>query len=241
MDIGSFIKRARLSEGLSQSELAHKVGVSQALVSHWENGRFKPDSSQQRQIERVLGELPKKEDSEGQSLSTGAFAAWLSSARRKAGLSVPELAKSSGISAVAIYNLEAGRSSNPQKETKSRLEGALNTEVPKDVQKVAAEEQVIEGIGTLTDFDPHDEDALPSVPGVYVFYDVSERPIYIGKSDNIGKRVRSHFDKFWFKRPIVNTASFVEIKNSGMRHSVEQVLIKFLKSNAVINKQSVDR
>ena len=34
---------------------------------------------------------------------------------------------------------------------------------------------------------------------------------------------------------------YVQIDNETLRRQVEQVLIKFLKSNAVINKQSVDR
>jgi hypothetical protein len=40
----------------------------------------------------------------------------------------------------------------------------------------------IEGVGNLVDFDPHDDANFPSGPGVYVFYDVSQRPIYVGKA-----------------------------------------------------------
>jgi excinuclease UvrABC nuclease subunit len=76
---------------------------------------------------------------------------------------------------------------------------------------------------------------------LYVFYDVSDRPVYVGKAEVIKKRVSDHVDKFWFKYPIVSHAAYVEIKGTILRHQVEQVLIKFLKSNAVINKQSVDR
>ncbi len=82
---------------------------------------------------------------------------------------------------------------------------------------------------------------IASPSRVYVFYDVSDRPVYIGESQNIGTRVGTHEDKFWFKFPIVSNAAYVEIKDKDLRHQVEQVLIKFLKSNAVINKQSVDR
>ncbi len=74
-----------------------------------------------------------------------------------------------------------------------------------------------------------------------MFYDVSDRPVYVGKAKNIKIRVSSHEEKFWFKYPIVSHAAYVEIKDEQLRHQVEQVLIKFLKSNAVINKQSVDR
>lgn len=162
-------------------------------------------------------------------------------AREIAKLSVFELANASGVSQVQIYNLESGRSANPRNETKRRLEKALKTKVPEDVRSEVADEQLIEGLGALTDFDPHDDDDRPAVAGVYVFYDVSDRPVYVGKARNIKARVATHEEKFWFKYPIVNHAAYVEIKDEALRHQVEQVLIKFLKSNAVINRQSVDR
>jgi hypothetical protein len=35
----------------------------------------------------------------------------------------------------------------------------------------------IEGVGQFVDFDPHDEEKWPKEPGIYVFYDIAERPI----------------------------------------------------------------
>lgn len=58
---------------------------------------------------------------------------------------------------------------------------------------------------------------------------------------SIDKRLRSHHDKFWFKPPIVETALYVQIDDKSLRERVEAVLIRFLKSNAIINKQFVDR
>ena len=98
------------------------------------------------------------------------------------------------------------------------------------------------GVGRLTDFNPHDEDDFPTEPGVYVFYDISERPVYIGESGNIRSRIRgSHFEKFWYKRPIVEKASYVRVDDEKLRRQLEDTLIKFLKSNAVINRRQVDR
>jgi hypothetical protein len=74
-----------------------------------------------------------------------------------------------------------------------------------------------------------------------VLYDISDRPLYIGQGMSIGKRLRNHNDKFWFKPPIVQTASYVQIDEKPLRERMEAVLIKFLNSNAVINKQLVDR
>ena len=247
--IGKRLRRVRIEQGLSQGVLAEKLKVSQTTISNWEQGRGKPDEAEIKKLERILGEFNKSiKSAKGGTAEKDVpysearpFADWLRTSREAAKLSVHELAEQSEVSPVQIYNLESGRSANPREVTKKRLEKALAVSVPEDVRAEVAEEQAIEGLGALTDFDPYDQVDRPTVPGVYVFYDVSERPVYVGKAKNIKTRVASHEDKFWFKFPIVNNAAFVEIKDDRLRHQVEQVLIKFLKSNAVINKQSVDR
>ena len=39
MDVGTIIKQARIQKGLTQEELAAKVGVQKSAVAKWENGR----------------------------------------------------------------------------------------------------------------------------------------------------------------------------------------------------------
>ena len=39
----------------------------------------------------------------------------------------------------------------------------------------------------------------------------------------------------------VSVAAYVNITEKALREKIEKLLIRFLKSNAVINKQSVDR
>src|SRR3954471_2602352 len=46
-------------------------------------------------------------------------------------------------------------------------------------------------------------DQLPKSPGVYIFKDAKEKPIYIGKAKSLRARVRSYFQKtddgrMWF-------------------------------------------
>ena len=43
--IGSFIKDIRKEKGLTQEQLAEKLGVSQKSVSRWETGKTMPDYS----------------------------------------------------------------------------------------------------------------------------------------------------------------------------------------------------
>jgi hypothetical protein len=45
----------------------------------------------------------------------------------------------------------------------------------------------------------------------------------------------------WFKSPIVSTAAYIKIEEGGLRKKIETILIRFLKRNAVINKQNVER
>jgi|CXWL01.1.fsa_nt_gi transcriptional regulator with XRE-family HTH domain len=239
-DYGPALRKSRLNAGLSQAKVAEKVGVTQVTISNWELGNTAPGGRERKQLAAVLGAL-NGSTSEERPDGAGLFGEWLRTARHAADLTVPELATASGVSAVQIYNLEAGRSTNPRAETRERLEAALKTEVPQEVQQEVVQEREIKGLSSLTDFDPYNREDRPECAGVYVFYDVSDRPVYVGKARVIRDRVKDHEQKFWFKPPIVTHAAFIEIVDDRLRHQIEQVLIKFLKSNAVINTQSVDR
>ena len=59
------------------------------------------------------------------------------------------------------------------------------------IETAIAEEVNIEGLGEFSDFDPHSDTSLwPEGGGVYVFYDISHRPIYVGQSGNIQRRLK---------------------------------------------------
>ena len=170
------------------------------------------------------------------------FGEWLRGERARREWAQQELAGKAGISQPHVANLESGRSGNPRPGTVRKLEAALGINVPDLVARDTEEAAEIVGLGALVDFDPYDPD-LPDVAGVYVFYDISDRPIYVGRSSRgtIAGRVRNHNEKFWFKRPIVNNAAYIQIDDEALCVQLEQVLIKFLKSNAVLNKQLVNR
>ena len=145
------------------------------------------------------------------------------------------------MSAVAIYNIELGQSQNPQRKTVEKLERALGKQLSPEAKQEAKEEATIEGVGEWFNFDPNNQADWPTVAGIYVLYDISDRPIYVGQGQNISSRLRDHHQKFWFRPPIVQFAAFVTIDNRELREQIEKVLIKFLKSNAVLNQQNVDR
>jgi transcriptional regulator with XRE-family HTH domain len=247
---GQRIRRARQTEGLTQADLAEKIGVAQPTIATWEANSPPAPPAQRIKLEEILGPLSKKKTTKSSSrdgnndsaaeTDVSSFGAWLREHRVESSLSVPELAKKAGISTVAIYNIEGGKIKNPQASTRSKLSQALGEIIPQEIISETEEEQDIQGLGSLIDFDPLDRNDWPQCNGVYVLYDVSERPIYVGKANKISGRLKDHEQKFWFKSPIVRYGSYIEVRDKLLRHQLEQVMIKFLKSNAVINKSSVE-
>lgn len=240
--VGARIKLARQQTGLTQTELAKKVGTSQATIHNWEAGKATPDTTQEKKLEGILGTgLFGTEEPSGDIEGVSIVGAWLSKARQKASLTQQELATKSGVTQVTISHIETGRARNPQRRTIQLLGEALGEPFEKEAERELEKASEIEGLGRFTDFDPHDERGWPTEPGIYVFYDISERPIYVGQARNIARRIKEHRELFWFRPPIVKSAAYVQIQEDTLRVQIETILIKFLKSNAVINKQQVER
>lgn len=243
LSFGEKLKHARIQSGLTQAEIADRMGVSQGAVSNWETDRSRPDKAQVEGIEAILGRLERTgaRRPESSRETSADFATWLNETRVVKGLSVSDLAEAAGVSVPTVYNIESGRIENPRKQTVRRLERALEEKVPVNAAAETEEQATIEGVGELVGFNPHIIEEVPAEPGIYVFYDISDRPVYVGESGDIKTRIRGHRDAFWFKEPIVDTAAYVEIKDKQLRQKVETLLIRFLKSNAVLNKQKVRR
>lgn len=222
--------------GITMSRLADASGISSGGLSLIVNGK---NEAKIETIEKIRAGM--------RSIANpiSEFGIWLSSAREKSGLSIPQLAEISNISAPAIYNIEGGKTQNPSSKTQKLISAAIEEYSNKNSKpEPAPPAEAIannDEIGDLEEFDPYSVESYPDCPGVYIFYDISERPIYVGQSQNIKKRILDHEQKFWFKKPLVEEAAFVTIKNLSIRRKFEKVLIKFLRSNAVLNKGHVDR
>jgi transcriptional regulator with XRE-family HTH domain len=186
------------------------------------------EQTSQTYIEEIAVEAPSE------------FGIWLRKARDEKSWSAQDLAEKSGVSVPQIYNIESGRSRNPRDTTRDRLAKALDSTVPKDVAENTEKAATI-GELEFIDFDPHREEDYPTDSGIYVFYDISDRPVYVGQGQIIKNRIRDHYTRFWFKRPLVEQAAYVKIEDKDLREKVEKIMIQFLRSNAVLNKQHVDR
>jgi transcriptional regulator with XRE-family HTH domain len=235
-------RQARLRLGYTLADVANRVGHSATLVSHLEHGRFTPNDKYLRKFESVLGSLTDGEDEIGPSQTS--LGAWLNRVRIQKDLSPAQLAERAGVSVAQVYNLESGRSTNPRPDTLQKLQNALGKQIPtefvKEIEKESDLSQIA-GVGRFVSFDPHDETQWPAEPGVYVIYDVTERPIYVGQAGEIRVRIRAHSEKKWFIRPFADSAAYVVIPDKTLRLGVERLLIAFMRRNALINSQGVDR
>lgn len=64
-DLPRHIKTLRKQLGLSQEELAQKLGVSFTSVNRWENGQTKPSKLARRQIDILCKKCEKLKDPVG--------------------------------------------------------------------------------------------------------------------------------------------------------------------------------
>jgi len=60
-EISKMIKGLRVSLGLTQEQLAAKVGVTFSTINRWENGRGKPSPLAMKQIEGLQKEFDHNE------------------------------------------------------------------------------------------------------------------------------------------------------------------------------------
>lgn len=233
------IRRARTDLGLSQDDFGAKLGMTASPISLLETGQTSPiDVDQDHPHYRTWRALLSG-DRAALAQLPNPVAAWQRSSRQEQGLSLSLLAERAKISEHQLGAIERGQHT-PARDALQRIETALGSPAPSHLAE-RSPEAVALNIGALEDFDPHMVEARPVCAGIYVFYDISERPIYVGESKNIRQRIRQHEEKFWFKRPLVEYAAYVRIDDDTMRIAIERILINFLRSNAVLNRQHVSR
>lgn len=227
---GKRMQEARKNLGLNQQELADQIGVTRGAISQWETGRMKPSEKNLRLLEAYLGDFVPEPIGD-----------WLREVRHSKNMTMAELATKSKLSIPTISNIENGHNENPRDDTIRKLERALKAKVPSDVIEVVNQDSEIEDVGRLANFEPHEVDDWPKVAGIYVLYDKNRRPVYIGESDNIERRMNSHKEKFWFREELVKYASFVQIDDRVLRRKVERTAIGLLDSYLLFNKQHTGR
>lgn len=233
------MRDVRLSLAMSQEDFGNILEISGSSVSMFEREDTSPIDINEGDPNYIAWSALLSGDESQLKNLPNPLAAWLKLTRKKGKISVSQLASKSSVDAYDIRAIERGE---PPSNTSliSKLEMALGDKAPTQTSKTSPN-NIIPGVGTLEDFNPHNIDERPLCSGIYVFYDISDRPIYIGESKNIRSRIKQHEEKFWFKPPLVEYAAYINIKDDKLRKGIEQILINFLRSNAVLNKQHVSR
>lgn len=164
------------------------------------------------------------------------FGDWLKTEMDKKGVTIGALVEKTGITYAGIWNIVNGKTVSPRYETRQKLAGALHETVPAEIEaKIVSEAASVPGL-TWVDFTPSDLETVPQAGGVYVFYDTTDRPVYVGQSrNNVRARVKDHQTRFWFKEPLVVRGAFLAIPDPDLCLKIETILIKFLGKHALLN------
>ena len=234
------LREARVPAGLTQAALAERFDVSQALISVWESGNGKPRGQVRGHVTSWIESIEGSEQSSeaGEEEQSSAFGEWVSNERQSRGWSRADLADRAEISAQAVYLIETARVRNPWKQTRDRLIKAFgNTPAPQEVLEDLEEEAEIAGGGELNDFLPWDDKTIPEAACVYVYYDRTDRPIYIGQTNHLRRRNSQHQENDkWFFRRLVERGAYIELRKKEDRDRTEKLLIHFLGRNTMFNK-----
>lgn len=235
---GEQLKAARLNKEMTQADLASKLEVTQGTISNWERGKGGPGEEQREQLEKILGPLSATDSQERSDL-----ALWL---RKKVEemqkeKTIQVIAAECGVSVPTLYNIMNDIVKVPQNSTIEKLNRYFG-KMPSEVSDEAETRSTIRGLGTYSEFDPFDREEWPTTPGVYILYDISGRPVYVGKSRNsIAQRLQDHHTRFWYKSPVVKLGAYIHINDRDMITAVEALLIKALRSMAIMNTSQTIR
>ena len=176
-------------------------------------------------------------------LETSGFGEWLLNERQSRGLSRAELAAKADLSPQAVYTIEMGIVRSPWKKTRERLVAVLGSDpLPRKVAQEIKEESEVQGLGEFSDFSPWDDSMIPEEPCVYVYYDRTERPIYVGQTKSLRRRNKQHQaqDK-WFFRRLLERGGYFRVDDDTQRIQLEKVLIQFLGRNSLFNEQGTKK
>jgi hypothetical protein len=176
----------------------------------------------------------------------GPFGRWLAAELNSKNMNSWDLAQSSDIPEEHIEQIIRGEIRHPMPAVMKSIQESIDEKLDAETIEAIREDSEIEGFGEFVDFDPHgDKSRWPTGGGVYVFYDVSSRPVYVGETGDLHRRMKDYFSPhrrmWWVSQPIVETASFIPVEDTKARKRLEKILIRFLKSNAVMNRIHVRR
>lgn len=230
--IGQWIRDARTKGDLTQQQLADKLGGWQPQVCNWENDVVQPDREVIERISAITGvEIPSS------ILGVGE---WVQRRREELEMSRDELAKKAGISPLTIYFIEKGQTRSPQETTLKGLQkvlGKLPEVIDHEVGEVRGEED-FEFLGPFPIVEWEQSIGEGRISCIYVIYDSLKRPVRIGETDDLGRRMKEYsLNVYWFRQPTAMTFAYIKVSDPDFRKKAEKVMIKLVGDHAIFNTQ----
>ena len=165
------------------------------------------------------------------------FAEWLRFQMEAKSLSGTQLSKLAGCHNTTISAILNRRIENPSNEMMEKIRTALQEEIPLVVTNDLNEKKKFDNKQDVwDDFNPHDHDSIPNKPGVYALFSPTNIVLYVGKAQNVRSRIASHREKKWFLQDIIEYGMLFYSDDENERKKIEDILIKFLRTNAWLNK-----
>lgn len=192
--------------------------------------------AQEDQINRDVSPSPVVITPPRVASGSSSFGRWLEAKMEVKGLTASAVARRADCNPGTIRNIITGRIKTPSNEMMGKLTSAIEETVPEEIQAEIQVESTMDTPGYFVDFNPFDDSSVPNLPGVYVLYGPTDTVLYVGKSKNAQRRIREHREKKWFVEGMVASGLFFSAEDDGERDRLERILIKFLKSNAWLNK-----
>ena len=118
VSLGDHLRKRRMDLGLSQADVATRLGATENTVCNWENNRSSPSLRFVPRIIDFLGYVP--DDGTGGSSLSGRIIAF----RRPHGLSQRALAEQLGVDPSTVASWERGEH-RPSRSLAERLDGML--------------------------------------------------------------------------------------------------------------------
>jgi transcriptional regulator with XRE-family HTH domain len=233
--------RSELEElGISGYALSKHAGCNPRTVTMICKGEIKNPSEQMMERLRVAidqiksGISSHEEEVEGNDFD---FAEWLTFQMEAKSLNGTQLSKLAGCHNTTILAILNRRIENPSNEMMEKIRTALQEEIPLVVTNDLNEKKKFDNKQDVwDDFNPHDHDSIPNKPGVYALFSPTNIVLYVGKAQNVRSRIASHREKKWFLQDIIEYGMLFYSDDENERKKIEDILIKFLRTNAWLNK-----
>jgi transcriptional regulator with XRE-family HTH domain len=234
LTFGDSLKRERKKAHLSQHETGKMIGRQETTIYRIESGKSVSPEVKRRLLEvfpelrlGAIDETPKPST----NLDSSSLAEWVRIRREEKRIDARELAQKIGVSKATIQLIETGGTESPQKSTLDSLASVLGP-LPERLSQKIHKESLVEdleyrGAFPLDGWEKNVENDEPT-PCVYVFYDKGQRPVYIGATENLRRRITQHSDRWWFKQPTAETFAYITVRDKKLRLKIEKAMIKLV-------------